>query len=44
MTTSAPEQSNKVDVTFVVRNNRHAFFDEDKGYTTTTFEKKLSKV
>jgi hypothetical protein len=41
MSASSPDthsttQDKKVDVTFIVRNNRHMFFDEDGGYTTDT--------
>lgn len=33
--TSSPAQDNQVDVTFIVRNDRHIFFSEHKwGYTT----------
>lgn len=45
MSTSSPDtpplaQENKVDVTFVVRNGRHIFFDEKGGYTTNALREK----
>lgn len=44
MSTSSNEpstaQDKKVDVTFIVRDGRHIFFDEEGGYTTNALREK----